>query len=186
MKNKSLLLVFMILWWNCSGESDKQRSEGYEDQPKVPSSAETISFVRNEQPSAELLIQKSMEAFQQGDKDFLKRSVVSAEEYSGLFDYLPENDGNPNTRKMMTSLFGGANRKHMNRWLDQFRENAFKEIQIVLPEKIVSYGNFELHKGVSLSALDASGKRQKIIPFKTLLKTDDGFKIWSFMDPGKD
>jgi hypothetical protein len=136
-----------------------------------------VAIITNETSSPTETVKRVVDGFQQQSLRMVGENILSIKEYMALFPSLPENDGNPNTAKMMKSLHISAQNKNISRWMEEFKAkpHSFSRVEIdtsatkkypgfrVTPIKLwVNNGQKEVQSNVITS----------------LVQTKDGYKVW--------
>lgn len=112
--------------------------------------------------------------------------ILSGVEYSSIFSALPDNDGNPNTKKFLTSFHVSSNSKHLKRWLEIFDKDKIVLDSISTPSQIIKVGDIKIHKGFYMYFTkiisDKKLEHIKLNPFNSVIETKRGFKILTLLD----
>jgi len=142
-----------------------------------------VSQVHNEVKDSLGLLKTFLTALEMNDTTTAANMLVSGKEYAALFPALPENDGNHNTLRLMTSMHIAGNKKHFFRWIGEFQEKKFKMDSVGwTPDTTLNYGEFSLIQSPRITIQKQDGLRYQVEIVNTLLKTPDGYKIWVVRD----
>lgn len=142
-----------------------------------------VSQVHNEVKDSLGLLKLFLTALEMNDTTSAANLLVSGKEYAALFPALPENDGNHNTLRLMTSMHIAGNKKHFYRWLGEFQEKEFKMDSVAwTADTTLNYGGFSLIQSPRILIRKQDGLRYQVELVNTLLKTPDGYKIWVVRD----
>jgi hypothetical protein len=187
-------LVFLVLIWSlivisCSDkESDGSQPktdapEAKIDAPVAKTDSVNLDSLANVVPDSVQMITQFVSALQNQDTVQALQYLVNGKEYVTLFAVLPENDGNPSTRKFMTSFHTASTLKHFKRWIGAFQEKGWVLDSLQAGQgEVQDFAGFSYVPAPMLVVKNAQNQSKIIQPFKTLLKTPSGYKILTIVD----
>jgi hypothetical protein len=128
-----------------------------------------------------------LRTLQQNDTMALKSFLPTAGEFINIEKYLADPGQNPDAGRAIAFLMISENYKSMMRWMSVAKQyRSWTDPRISEPDSIEFRNGLEVLRGMQFSAVDSLGNRLQIPMFKTLLHTNDGYKIYTLLEPVND
>lgn len=121
-------------------------------------------------------------ALQSGDSVALAHLTPTSAEYIRLENLLADSGQNPDAGKFIAMLMTSENHKALRSWME--RTSLFQNLRnpwIEGPQKIERKSGIEIWKGVSLWAENKSGERVALPLIRSVIRSEDGFKIYTLL-----
>ncbi len=114
----------------------------------------------------------------------LENILPTTVEYVRLDKFLADSGQNPDAGRMIGMLMTSENFKAAGKWIAEAkRMKNYKNPSVTGPDSIESHQGVEIWRGMSLWAEDSLGHKVQIPLFRSLVKSGDGFIIYTLMDP---
>lgn len=134
-------------------------------------------------PQAKSLIQKMILQMKDLQLKEAASHVMQKREYEAIYPFTLQGSTKEQDAKFIASMYLASNVKHLNRWSHTLNRVGVQEVvSIKLKTEPKKHHGFELIQIEELKVRTQSGEIQSIEPFKTLVKTAQGYKIWSILD----
>ncbi|HSQ42782.1 MAG TPA: hypothetical protein VLM37_10925 [Fibrobacteraceae bacterium] len=131
--------------------------------------------------------QAMLTALQKGDTTGLARMFPTSHEFIALEKYLGEKNENPDGGRFIAMLMISENHKALLRWMECRGEyGKLRDAHFSAPVKIEDHNGVELWKKVRLLARNPKGEEVAVPVIRTLMRTRDGFKAYTLLDPEDD
>lgn len=114
--------------------------------------------------------------------DSAQKYVLNAQDYSSLYPFLKTGSTRERDGKFIATMYLAGNNKHMNRWMGKLYRAGFQKVDRVEYGEVKLHHGFEVHQVEKIYITLKDGSVKAIEPFGSVLRTRDGFKIWSFSD----
>lgn len=143
------------------------------------------AFPKLKSPQADslLLVQTVIDLMSQDQAKSASRFVMSEQEYKEFYPFLKTGSTKSKDASYIANIYLSGNKKHLNRWTGELTRMGVKRVvSVEFKSEIQPQLGFDLLKIQKITVEIESGELKTVEPFRTLIKTHQGFKIWSILD----
>lgn len=143
------------------------------------------AFPELQSPEADslILVQKVIDLMSQDQAKSASRFVMSEKEYKEFYPFLKTGSTKSKDANYIANIYLSGNKKHLNRWTGELTRMGVKRVvSVEFQTEIQPQLGFELLKIQKIQVETQTGELKTVEPFRTLIKTQQGFKIWSILD----
>ena len=109
--------------------------------------------------------------------------IMSPKEYKLFYPYSMKGSAKESDTKFIATMFLASNSKHLPRWSNTLNQMGVTEVvNIEYAKEVKAEIGYDIIRITKIEVKDKDGNIKVVEPFKSLIKTRQGYKVWSVLD----